>query len=125
MTDSEWGPLLDDLAVRRRAAAAMGGPERLARQHEGGRLDARARIGHLEDSPVIVPVESQGNLASLRGKLNGVAQEVHEGLVQPMGVRKEGDAPTIHANRESDSPPNGEILYGPGGVFEKGINERG
>ena len=49
MTDSEWGPLLDDLAVRRRAAAAMGGPERLARQHEGGRLDARARIDYLLD----------------------------------------------------------------------------
>ena len=39
---SDWDPLLDDLAARRAAGAAMGGPERLARQHEGGRLDARA-----------------------------------------------------------------------------------
>ena len=41
---SDWDPLLEDLAVRRAAGAAMGGPERLARQHEGGRLDARARV---------------------------------------------------------------------------------
>ena len=47
MTD--WDPLLEDLAVRRAAGAAMGGPERLARQHEGGRLDARARVARLLD----------------------------------------------------------------------------
>ncbi len=48
--DNQWDPLLEDLEVRRRAATAMGGPERLARQHEGGRLDARARIEHLLDA---------------------------------------------------------------------------
>jgi acetyl-CoA carboxylase carboxyltransferase component len=47
MTD--WDPLLDDLAVRRDAGRAMGGPERLARQHEGGRLDARARVEQFLD----------------------------------------------------------------------------
>lgn len=46
---TEWDPLLDDLAVRRTAAMAMGGPERLARQHDGGRLDARGRVDHLLD----------------------------------------------------------------------------
>ena len=48
--DNDWDPLLEDLEVRRRAAAAMGGPDRLARQREGGRLDARARIAHLLDT---------------------------------------------------------------------------
>ena len=47
--DNQWDPLLDDLAVRRQAAAAMGGPERLARHREGGRLDARARVEYLLD----------------------------------------------------------------------------
>jgi alkylation response protein AidB-like acyl-CoA dehydrogenase len=47
MTD--WDPLLEDLALRRAAGAAMGGAERLARQHEGGRLDARARVARLLD----------------------------------------------------------------------------
>ena len=46
---NDWEPLLEDLAVRQAAAAAMGGPDRLARQHEGGRLDARARVAYLLD----------------------------------------------------------------------------
>ncbi|MEP6626299.1 MAG: carboxyl transferase domain-containing protein [Acidimicrobiia bacterium] len=50
MTNAEdWQPLLDDLGVRRVAAAAMGGDERLARHREAGRLDARARVGYLLD----------------------------------------------------------------------------
>ncbi len=47
MTD--WDPFLADLEVRRQAARAMGGPERLARQREGDRLDARARVDALLD----------------------------------------------------------------------------
>jgi acetyl-CoA carboxylase carboxyltransferase component len=47
MTD--WDPLLEDLALRKAAGTAMGGPERLARQHEHGRLDARARVDRLLD----------------------------------------------------------------------------
>jgi acetyl-CoA carboxylase carboxyltransferase component len=47
MTD--WDPLLDDLAARRAAGAAMGGPDRLARHHDRGRLDARARVARLLD----------------------------------------------------------------------------
>lgn len=46
---SDWDPLLEDLAQRRVAAAAMGGSERLARQHAEGRLDARARVAYLLD----------------------------------------------------------------------------
>jgi hypothetical protein len=36
-------PILDDLARRHADACAMGGPERRARQHAAGRLDARQR----------------------------------------------------------------------------------
>ncbi len=46
---TEWDPLLEDLAIRRRAAEAMGGPDGLARQHERGRLDARQRVARLLD----------------------------------------------------------------------------
>ena len=45
----EWDATLDDLGERRRAARAMGGEERLARHRAAGKLDARARIGHLLD----------------------------------------------------------------------------
>jgi acetyl-CoA carboxylase carboxyltransferase component len=52
MTDDlavEWESTLADLARRRAAARAMGGAERLSRQHGAGRLDARARVAHLLD----------------------------------------------------------------------------
>ena len=41
--------LVADLERRREAALAMGGPERIARHHESGRLTARERIGLLVD----------------------------------------------------------------------------
>jgi acetyl-CoA carboxylase carboxyltransferase component len=44
-----WGPVLDDLAARREAARAMGGPERLAKQRAPGRLDVRQRVTQLLD----------------------------------------------------------------------------
>jgi acetyl-CoA carboxylase carboxyltransferase component len=44
-----WGPTLADLASRREAARAMGGPERLARHGATGKLDARARVALLLD----------------------------------------------------------------------------
>ncbi len=48
--DSAWKPLLDELARRDQAARAMGGARKLARQHAGGRLDARQRIAALLDA---------------------------------------------------------------------------
>ncbi len=48
--DGDWAPALDDLAGRRAAARAMGGPERLARHHAAGKLDARARVDALLDA---------------------------------------------------------------------------
>src|ERR1700730_9136427 len=44
-----WGPTLADLAARREAARSMGGTERLARHHDAGKLDARARVDALLD----------------------------------------------------------------------------
>ena len=40
----------EELEERRRRALEGGGPERLARQHEGGRLTARERIQMLLDA---------------------------------------------------------------------------
>ena len=44
-----WDGALADLAKRRAASRAMGGPERLAKHRGAGKLDARARIDHLLD----------------------------------------------------------------------------
>src|SRR5688500_14639337 len=44
-----WGPTLEDLHARRAAARTMGGPDRLAKHHGAGKLDARQRVDTLLD----------------------------------------------------------------------------
>ncbi|MBS0560742.1 MAG: methylmalonyl-CoA carboxyltransferase [Proteobacteria bacterium] len=44
-----WQPELDELRTREELARRMGGPEKVARQHAGGRLTVRERIGRLLD----------------------------------------------------------------------------
>ena len=44
-----WQPELDELAERKRIAQQMGGADRIARQHAGGRLTVRERIHHMLD----------------------------------------------------------------------------
>ncbi|HYI82194.1 MAG TPA: carboxyl transferase domain-containing protein, partial [Acetobacteraceae bacterium] len=45
-----WQPELDELARREALARAMGGPEKVKRQHDGGRLTVRQRIERLLDA---------------------------------------------------------------------------
>jgi acetyl-CoA carboxylase carboxyltransferase component len=45
----DWDETLDDLERRRQRTLAMGGSERLAKHHDKGKLDARARIDRLLD----------------------------------------------------------------------------
>jgi acetyl-CoA carboxylase carboxyltransferase component len=45
----DWDDTLDDLERRRQHTFAMGGSERLAKHHDKGALDARARIDRLVD----------------------------------------------------------------------------
>jgi len=44
-----WKPELEELAERQRLAEKMGGEEKVARQHDRGKLDARARIAGIVD----------------------------------------------------------------------------
>jgi len=46
----EWAPFLGTLQRRTAEARAMGGPEKIARQREGGRMDARQRVDALLDT---------------------------------------------------------------------------
>jgi acetyl-CoA carboxylase carboxyltransferase component len=48
-TSEGWDDVLEQLAERRVASRAMGGEERLAKHHDAGKLDARARVAHLLD----------------------------------------------------------------------------
>src|SRR5688500_5078806 len=49
LMDDEWESTLTDLDARRAAARAMGGDQRLAKHHDAGKLDARARVDRLLD----------------------------------------------------------------------------
>src|SRR4026208_909886 len=44
-----WKPEMDELRRREEFAEALGGAERVKRQHDGGRLTIRERIGRLVD----------------------------------------------------------------------------
>src|SRR5437764_13333063 len=44
-----WEPLVDDVRERKEAAVGMGGPERVARQRELGKLPVRERLDILLD----------------------------------------------------------------------------
>ena len=44
-----WQPELDDVHRRRDLAGRMGGPDKVRRQHEAGRLTVRERLAALLD----------------------------------------------------------------------------
>ena len=44
-----WQPEIEEMRRRRKLAEAMGGSEKVARQHSRGKLDARQRIAGLVD----------------------------------------------------------------------------
>lgn len=62
-----WAPEVEELALRRREANALGGAEAVARHHERGRLTIRERIGKLVDAGSFQEV---GTLAG-QGKYDG------------------------------------------------------
>ncbi len=45
-----WHKELEELRLRERLAHAMGGPDKVKRQHDGGRLTVRERIDRLADA---------------------------------------------------------------------------
>jgi acetyl-CoA carboxylase carboxyltransferase component len=71
-----WKPEVEELARRRELSLAMGGPEKIRRQHDTGRLTVRERVARLAD---------QGSFAEI-GALTGFASYDEEGrliAVQP------------------------------------------
>src|SRR5689334_24887652 len=49
-----WGPLVDDVRDRKDVARGMGGPDRIARQRELGKLPVRERLDLLLDKGTFV-----------------------------------------------------------------------
>ena len=81
MSSDDWKPLLDELDRREQQARQMGGEKKLARQHVGGRLDARQRVEALCDP---------GSFRELGTLVGGLARKdlpaaPSDGLVAGMG----------------------------------------
>lgn len=68
-TTRGWQPELDELKHRQNLAKEMGGPDKVRRQHDGGRLTIRERIGRLVDP---------GSFSEV-GTLTGLAEYDAEG----------------------------------------------
>jgi acetyl-CoA carboxylase carboxyltransferase component len=77
----DWGPLLDDLEARQRAAREMGGAERIERQHAKGKLTARERVERLFDPGTFVEL---GALVGTSPR-DGVETIPADGFVAGMG----------------------------------------
>ena len=72
-----WEPLLEELRRRQEAARAMGGPERVDKQHAKGKLDARQRLDRLFD---------EGTFTELGALVGGLDDLPGDGLVAGMGA---------------------------------------
>ncbi|MFO1081986.1 MAG: carboxyl transferase domain-containing protein [Reyranellaceae bacterium] len=70
-----WEPELKELRERQRLARQLGGPERVARQHAGGRLTVRERIDRLLDADSFQEVGSVTGVAEYdeRGEIAKLA----------------------------------------------------
>jgi acetyl-CoA carboxylase carboxyltransferase component len=77
-----WAPILAELERRRDEARAMGGPERVARHHARGKLDARQRLARLFDDGTFV------ELGALVGGIPdpGSPHAPADGLIAGMGT---------------------------------------
>ncbi|HWS75140.1 MAG TPA: methylmalonyl-CoA carboxyltransferase, partial [Quisquiliibacterium sp.] len=67
-----WQPELDELARREALAREMGGPDKVKRQHDGGRLTVRERIDGMVDAGSFHEV----------GALSGIGEYDEHGRLQ-------------------------------------------
>ena len=72
-----WEPLLEELRHRQEAARALGGTERVEKQHAKGKLDARQRLDRLFDD---------GTFTELGALVGGLDDLPGDGLVAGMGL---------------------------------------
>jgi acetyl-CoA carboxylase carboxyltransferase component len=67
-----WQPEIDEMRDRRLKALAMGGPERVARQHAQGKLSARERIARLLDQDSFTELGMLATHQSQRPEMQGL-----------------------------------------------------
>jgi acetyl-CoA carboxylase carboxyltransferase component len=77
-----WRGILDDLEHRRRHARSMGGPERVERHRQSGKLDARQRLDRLFDPGTFAEIGGFVGAVPAPGQPDAPA----DGLVAGMGT---------------------------------------
>ena len=97
-----WKAEIEELARRRELAAAMGGPEGVARQHERGKLTVRERIERLADAGTF------REFGGLRGE--GVYDRSGEQLVS---LHAQGPGRRHVPHRRPQGDPDRRRLHGP------------
>ncbi len=95
-----WQPELDELARRKAFAQAMGGPDKVKRQHDAGRLTVRERIDRMVDDGSFTEVGTLSGIGEYdpRGKLESVTPAncvFGRGLVDGRPVVVVGDDFTV------------------------------
>jgi acetyl-CoA carboxylase carboxyltransferase component len=105
-----WNPEVEELRRRKELAAAMGGEEAIARQHEGGKLTVRERIGRLLDAGTFREI---GSLAGKARYENGQLVEFRPsnfvfgtGLVAGRKVVLGGDDFTVRGGAQDGAVGN-------------------
>jgi acetyl-CoA carboxylase carboxyltransferase component len=110
-----WQPELDELRARQRLAAQMGGADKVARQHAGGRLTIRERIDGLVDAGTFREVgglsgkgtyDEKGRLVSFTpaNRITG------RGLIDGRAVVVTGDDFTVRGGSADATIPEKSVL---------------
>ena len=75
-----WTPELKELEKRKALTAKMGGPERVKRQHDGGRLTIRERIDRISDARTFHEVGAIAGVGEYdeKGDLKGGAISLYQ-----------------------------------------------
>ena len=77
--------LVADLEARRARVHAMGGPEKVAKQHERGKLTARERLASLYDDGVFFEVGAHGTQMGLAAGSSGADRPPADAVVCAFG----------------------------------------
>jgi acetyl-CoA carboxylase carboxyltransferase component len=77
--------LVADLEARRARVHAMGGPEKVAKQHERGKLTARERLAALYDDGLFFEVGAHGTQMGLAAGSSGADRPPADAVVCGFG----------------------------------------
>src|SRR5688572_12478419 len=77
--------LVADLEARQQKVRQMGGPERIQKQHERGKLTARERVALLFDDGVHFEVGAHGTQMGLAAGPDGADKPAADGVVTAFG----------------------------------------